>query len=58
MPVTKRCFALSLAVEAVFEESFSDDDDNVSIPDICILPPNDGADYEVEAVDEDILGPD
>jgi len=52
----RRYFTLKQAVEAVLQDSDSDSDHDC-VPEICILPPNDGLDSEVEAIDEDDLAP-
>jgi len=49
-------FTLKQAVEAVLQDSDSDLDHD-SVPEICILPPNDGVDSEAEAIDEENLAP-
>lgn len=61
MPAIRKFFTLAQAVEAVLESpanSSDDDDDDDAMPDICILPPEDGDESEVEHVDEDHLCPD
>jgi hypothetical protein len=63
MPV-KKFFTLNEAVAAILDDSesengyYSDDSENRKDPEICILPPNDGAESELEGVDEDDLEPD
>lgn len=62
MPVRK-FLTLAQAVEAVLESDDDDDgdndcDDGDSTPEICILPPSDGDESEVEHVDEEKLSPD
>jgi hypothetical protein len=60
MPVRK-FFTLAQAVEAVLENDDDGDidcDDGDSTPEICILPPSDGDESEIEHVDEELLSPD
>jgi len=49
-----RCYTLKQAVEMIMQNSDSENEETV---DVCILPPNDGADSEVEAIDDDDLSP-
>jgi len=59
MPI-KKFFTLKEAVAAILDESCDDDADNSDHghePEICILPADDGAESELEAIDEDDLNP-
>ena len=59
MPI-KNFFTLKEAVALLQEDSSDEDADNSDCrrePEICILPPDDGAESEVEGIDEDDLNP-
>jgi len=49
-----RCYTLKQAVQLIFDSS---DSENEDVAELCILPPDDGADSEVEAIDDDDLSP-
>ena len=53
MPRT-RCYTLKQAVQLIVDSS---DSENEDVAELCILPPDDGADSEVEAIDDDDLSP-
>jgi len=53
MPCT-RCYTLKQAVQLILDSS---DSENEDVAELCILQPDDGADSEVEAIDDDDLSP-
>ena len=59
MPV-KKFFTLKEAVTAVLDGLDEESEDSIPTevePEICILPPEDGEDSEIEAIDDDTLSP-